>query len=191
MTDWPSWLNSLFILLGVTKVDQKIVLLRVLKFKHVDISWPIRFVYLLIYFRAQIFFLLISFWYGFSRIFFFYVFSWLVEKYKNVTLMLMRFWSEISRMFLFCVFGVDYFKVKRFVFYTFIKKKTSSYFKKMCYPWKWLRGNKYTKIAIKLFELVLNVLLESFELSREAFWECRPPDFSIAIRMRNIYPKVT
>ena len=30
-------------------------------------------------------------------------FSWLVEKYKNVTSMLMRFWSKISRMFL-CMF---------------------------------------------------------------------------------------
>ena len=32
--------------------------------------------------------------------FLFYVFSWLVEKYKNVTSMPMQFWSEISRTFL-------------------------------------------------------------------------------------------
>ena len=31
-------------------------------------------------------FLLISFWAGFSRMFLFYVFSWLVEKYKNCNL---------------------------------------------------------------------------------------------------------
>ena len=48
-----------------------------------------------------------------SRMFLFYVFSWLVEKYKNVTLMLMQFWSEISWMFLFCVFGVGYLKAKK------------------------------------------------------------------------------
>ena len=75
MTEWPGWLNSsLFILMGVTKADQKIVLLRVLKSKRVDISWPIRFVFLLIFLEPKNF-LLISFWSGFSRMFLFYIFS--------------------------------------------------------------------------------------------------------------------
>ena len=91
-------------------VDQKIVLFRVLKFKRLDISWPIIFLFWLICFRAKNF-LSISFWSGFSRMFLFYVFSWLVEKYKNVTSMLMRFWSKISRMFL-CMFLLFILRLK-------------------------------------------------------------------------------
>ena len=49
--------------------------------------------------------------------FLFYVFSWLVEKYKNVTSMLMRFWSKISRMFL-CMFLLIILMLKKCVFYT-------------------------------------------------------------------------
>ena len=108
---WLGWLTSLFILFGVTKVDQKIVLLRVLKFKRVDISWPLRFVYLLICFRAKNF-QLFSFWVRFSRMFLFYVFSWLVEKFKNVTTMLMRFCSEISWMFLCMFWGLIILRLK-------------------------------------------------------------------------------
>ena len=48
--DWMTWLIKFVIYTLV--VEQKIVLLRVLQFKRVDISWPIRFVYLLICFRA-------------------------------------------------------------------------------------------------------------------------------------------
>ena len=96
--EWPGWLNSLFILFG----DQKIVLLRILQFKRVDISWPIRFVYLLICFRAKKF-SVNQFLIRICRMFLFYVFSWLIEKYKNVTSILMRLWSEISWMFL-CMF---------------------------------------------------------------------------------------
>ena len=119
------WLDSLFTLLGVTEVDQKIVLLQVLKFKRIDISWPIRFVYLLICFRAKNF-LLISFWSRFSRMFLFCVFSWLVEKYKNVTSMLMRFWSKISRMFLCMFLGLIILRLKKCVFYIHTKWKIYS-----------------------------------------------------------------
>ena len=52
--------------------------------------------------------------------FLYYVFSWLVEKYKNVTSMLMRFWSKISRMFL-CVFLLIILRLKICVFYTTIR----------------------------------------------------------------------
>ena len=41
-----------FFVIYTLAVDQKIVLLQLLKFKRVDISWPIRFVFLLICFRA-------------------------------------------------------------------------------------------------------------------------------------------
>ena len=47
--------------------------------------------------------------------FLFYVFSWLIEKYKNVTSKLFRFWPKFSRIFLFCVL-VDYFKAKKDVY---------------------------------------------------------------------------
>ena len=97
----PGWLNSLFILLGVTKVDQKNSFIagpKIQARRHC-LTNQIR-IFIVLEPRN---FLLISFWFGFSRMFLFYVFSWLVEKYKNVTLMLMRFSSEISRMFL-CMF---------------------------------------------------------------------------------------
>ena len=52
--------------------------------------------------------------------FLFYAFSWLVEKYKNVTTMLKRFWSEISRMFLCMILGLIILRLKKRVFYKFI-----------------------------------------------------------------------
>ena len=61
---------------------------------------------------------LISFWSGFSRMFLFCVFSWLIEKYKNVTLMLMRFWSEISRMFLCMFLGLIILRLKMCILQT-------------------------------------------------------------------------
>ena len=61
-------------------VDQRIIL----KFWHVDIYWPIKFVFYYFIFEPK-YFLLVDFRSYFSRTFFFYVFSWLVEKYKNVT----------------------------------------------------------------------------------------------------------
>ena len=57
-------------------------------------------------------FLWISFWAGFSRMFLFCVFSWLVEKYKNVTSMLMQFWSEISRIFFRMFLGLIILRLK-------------------------------------------------------------------------------
>ena len=93
-----TWLIKFFAIYTLV-VDQKIVLFRVLKFKRVDISWPIRFVFLLICFIAKKF-SVNSFLIQISRMFLFYVFSWLVKKSKNVISMLMRFWSKISRMFL-------------------------------------------------------------------------------------------
>ena len=62
-------------------------------------------------------FLLINFWAGFSRMFLFCVFSWLVEKYKNVSLMLMRLWSEISRMFLCMFLGLTILRKKMSTLY--------------------------------------------------------------------------
>ena len=59
-------------------------------------------------------FLLISFWSGFSRMFLFYVFSWLVEKYKNVTYAVL---IQISWMFL-CMFLLIILRLKNCVFYT-------------------------------------------------------------------------
>ena len=110
--EWPGWLkSSLFILFGVTWVDQKILLLRVLKFKRADISWTIRFIYFLFVLEPKNF-LLISFWVGFSIMFLFCVFSWVVEKYENVTLILIWFWSEISRMFLCMFLGLIILRLK-------------------------------------------------------------------------------
>ena len=68
-------------------------------------------------------FLFISFLVGFCRMFLFCVFSWLVEKYKSVTLMLMRFWSEISRMLLSMHLGLIILRLKKCVFCNSAKSK--------------------------------------------------------------------
>ena len=65
-------------------MDQKIVLLQ-----SKNLS-PETFIdqsdsYFYLFILEPKYFLLISFWSGFSGTFLFYVFSWLVKKYKNVT----------------------------------------------------------------------------------------------------------
>ena len=99
----PSWLNSLlFILLGELKWIKNRILLSFIAGPKIQaggyfLTNQIRIVTYL--FRSLNVFLLISFRDEFSRMLLYYVFSWLVEKYKSVTSMLMWFWSEFSRMF--------------------------------------------------------------------------------------------
>ena len=111
-----SWLNSsLFILLGKLKWIKNRILLSFIagpktQARRHFLTHPIRIITYL--FWSLNIFLLISFWAGFSRMFLFCVFSWFVEKYKNVTSILNRFWSEFSRMLLFMFMGLIILRFK-------------------------------------------------------------------------------
>ena len=112
--EWPGGLNSsLFIRLRVTYEDHKILLGFIegpkSRARRYFLSNQIR-IFTYLFWSLKIFCELLSDL-DFLECSYF-VFSWLIEKYYNVTSMLMWFWSEISRMFLFCVLGVDYFKAK-------------------------------------------------------------------------------
>ena len=79
MAYWMTlWLSVTYTLL----MHQRIAL----KFWRVDIYWPIRFVFHYFILKPK-YFLFVDFRSYFSRMSLFYVFSWLVEKYKNVTWM--------------------------------------------------------------------------------------------------------